>query len=244
MMDLSASPAELHLTVILLTVTACYLVYHYALDARRFLPPDLSAAPDRALRALAVQRIGGAAILGLPPTILVLALAGHGPSHIGLGVPHWGPLAAYVLGLGALLLPVITLASRKADFREHYPELRLPPDAWTPARMRRNRLLWGIYLFGYEVLFRGVLLFGLIPFVGVWPAIAIQTAFYAAVHLPKNAGECAGSAVMGTLFSLGALWSGSVLAPWLLHWMVATAGETLGLRAQLRAQRPESTEAS
>lgn len=235
---LTATPEELALTVLLFAVTACYLVYHYALDARRWMtrPPEEDA--DGALRALAVQRIGGALVLALPPVLLVLLWHGRSLGELGLGAPEWGPLAVYVLGLGALLTAVIRMAARKPDFGQHYPELRLPIADWTPARVRRNRILWGIYLFGYEVLFRGVLLFGLIPFVGVWPAIAIQTAFYAAVHLPKNASECAGSAIMGTLFSLGALWSGSVLAPFLLHWIVATAGETFGLAAQRRSALP------
>lgn len=232
MMDLSATQSELHLTVLLFTVTASYLVYHYGLAAERFAPADLSSAPDNALRALAIQRIGGAIVLSVPALVVGLVLIGYKAGDVGLGMPRWGPLAAYVVGLGLILSGVIRVAARKPNFGDHYPELRLPVVAWTPARIRCNRLLWGIYLFGYEVLFRGLLLFGLIPFVGVWPAIAIQTAFYAAVHLPKNAGECAGSAVMGTVFSLGALWSGSVLAPFLLHWLIANTGESQGLRAQ------------
>lgn len=235
MIDLSATPDELRLTVLLLAVTGCYMVYHYALDARRWQGRSVPPSADRAMRALAIQRIGGAVVLGLPPLLLAMALHGHAFSDLGLAAPQLVPLVLYLLGLGLPIAAVILIASRRPQFGEHYPELRLPLTAWTPHRVRRNRLLWGVYLFGYETLFRGVLLFGLIPHVGVWPAIAIQTAFYAAVHLPKNAGECAGSAVMGTLFSLGALWSQSVLAPFLLHWSVAVLGETRGLQAQRRA---------
>ena len=40
-----------------------------------------------------------------------------------------------------------------------------------------NALGWFLYLFGYEFLFRGVLLIPLIEPLGMWPAIAINTAF-------------------------------------------------------------------
>ena len=45
---------------------------------------------------------------------------------------------------------------------------------------------WFLYLFGYEFLFRGVLLIPLIDPLGMWPAIAINIAVYSATHIPKG----------------------------------------------------------
>ena len=60
-----------------------------------------------------------------------------------------------------------------------------------------NLLGWAIYLFGYEFLFRGILLFPLAETVGVWPAIAVNIALYSATHIPKGLDETLGAIPLG-----------------------------------------------
>lgn len=58
-------------------------------------------------------------------------------------------------------------------------------------------------------MFRGFLLFSCARVLGVWPAIAINTAIYALAHVPKGKTEGIG-AVVGILFCLITLESGTI----------------------------------
>jgi membrane protease YdiL (CAAX protease family) len=93
---------------------------------------------------------------------------------------------------------------------------------------------WAIYLFGYELLFRGFLIFGIAPIVGPWTAIAISTGLYTLAHLEKDFSETAGCVPFGIAMGVLSSWSGSFLAPWLVHFAVAAVAETLVISSRAR----------
>ena len=79
--------------------------------------------------------------------------------------------------------------------------------------MLTEGLGWFIYLFGYELLFRGILLFPLVAAIGVWPAIGVNIALYSATHIPKGVEETidvVGADVGLELFSVGGVVIGHI----------------------------------
>jgi len=158
------------------------------------------------LGAILAQRLGGAALLGLLPGLL-LVVTGRALEGYGLG---WGQWSAGVplFVVTVVALPLIFAQSRSRSTWAHYPELRLA--VWTPRTRALNVASWAIYLVAYELLFRGFLLFSLALWIGPWPAVGVMTAMYVLAHLGKAPGEAYGCIPMGLLFGWTALVAGSI----------------------------------
>lgn len=93
-----------------------------------------------------------------------------------------------------------------------------------------NALGWAIYLFGYEFLFRGVLLFPLVDSIGVWPAIAVNIALYSATHIPKGLDETIGAIPLGLVLCLLTLASGTIWIAFLVHVAMAWTNSFTALK--------------
>ena len=224
MHSLSWTPGDLPVIVAVLSATVAYLLFHYGASAKG-LRRALGCAQPTSVYA---QRLIGGLLLGALPLIAV-SLSLSDPSLRGFGlVPvAWG--GAFV-GVGFLaLLPVLALSSRRPAHRASYPQAR--PERWTAREWATNATSWAIYLLGYELLFRGVLLFTLADALGSWVAIVISTGLYTLAHLPKHAGETAGCVVMGVAFGALALATGGMWAPFVLHLLIAVTSDSLSSRA-------------
>lgn len=207
-------PGDPALVVALVVMAAAFVVFHYLCRAE-VLRARWGFGSEGAVHG---QRLAGAVVLG------GAALVMPGEIGLGLGVPTRAALGA--LGLAALALPTVWLASRRADFGEHYPQIR--EGRWTRGRVARNAASWAIYLVGYEAFFRGALVFGLARVVDPWTAIALSTLVYVIAHIHKPGRETAGTVPMGVLFAAVAWWSGSIWGAVAAHWLIANAGDLLG----------------
>jgi hypothetical protein len=97
-------------------------------------------------------------------------------------------------------------------------------------------LLRADVVFDPALLFRGFLIFGIAPIVGPWTAIAISTGPYTLAHLEKDFSETAGCVSFGIAMGALAFWTGSFLAPWLVHFAVAAVAETLVILSHVRRE--------
>ncbi len=216
--------------LILLLASACYVAFHYGCHADRWRARGVEEAP-----AVYRQRVGGFLLLGLLPALASLALP-YPPAQLGFGLAKPGVAALFVLGMMALLTPILFAASRKPNFTEHYPQIRSAP--WTRELYLGNWATWTLYLLAYEFFFRGFLLFPLAQWVGPWGAIAITTIAYVYAHLPKNADETIGTIPMGVIFAAAALYTGGFWAPFVLHVLIANTSETLAARKRSAEATP------
>lgn len=224
MNSLSWAPADLPAVVALLSATVAYLLFHYGANAKVLRGASGCAQPT----SVFAQRLIGGVLLGALPLIAVsLTLAD--PSLRGFGLMPVVSGGAFVAVGFLVLLPVLVFSSRRPAHRAAYPQAR--PARWTARVWATNATSWAIYLFGYELLFRGVLLFSLADAYGSWPAIAISGSLYVFAHLPKHAGEAAGCVVMGVAFGALALATGGMWAPFLLHLLIAVTSDSLSSRA-------------
>ncbi len=171
------------------------------------------------------------ALGGLVVTVLVLStgvgLLGRDLSSLGLGLEGVPKALPWVAGGIVTALAFTFLAARRPKFREAYPEA--PVRRWTRSLWLANAGSWAVYLFGYELLFRGLCLRTLIDSWGVASAIAVTTAIYVVAHLPKNLGESLGSFPMGVIFASLVIVGDSVLPAFLLHLALPLSAETFAL---------------
>ncbi len=222
MSDLTFRAQDLAPTVLFLVAAAAYVAYHYGANAKA-LARRLHVDAGSAL-AVTLQRVLGAVLLGVVPTAVAAGVLEGGLADLNLALPSGsGALAA--LAVYALVLPALLVSCRKPQHRARYPLIR--DTRWTTGLYALNAAGWALYLAGYELFFRGLLLVPLAGWIGPWPAIAITTALYTYAHLPKDAGETAGCVVMGVVFGALALGSGSVVVPFALHLAIALTSDVL-----------------
>ncbi|MFM1854426.1 MAG: hypothetical protein RL164_1744 [Bacteroidota bacterium] len=119
------------------------------------------------------------------------------------------------LGLLALVIPLAIFSAKKEKNLVNYPQIRAK--RWTKKTYRLNLLGWAVYLLGYELLFRGLLLFPLVEAYGLWLAIAINVALYSATHIPKGLDETLGAIPLGFVLCLLTVMSGNIWISVLVH---------------------------
>jgi len=125
----------------------------------------------------------------------------------------------WIIGLSALVIPLVYFSAKKDKNLINYPQIRAKK--WTTRTVLINALGWFLYLFGYEFLFRGVLLIPLIEPLGIWPAIAINTALYSATHIPKGLDETIGAIPLGIVLCLLTISSGTIWIAFIVHVVMA-----------------------
>lgn len=160
---------------------------------------------------------GGVLMATFPTIIFLIAFPETSLADLGLVLNSDTLFASFVwiIGFGALMVFLVAYNARKEDTLEQYPQIRV--QNWTKKIMQGNLLGWATYLFGYEVLFRGVLLFSMVDVIGLWPAIAINVAIYSATHIPKGLTETIGAIPLGIAFCLISIQTGSIWVAVIVH---------------------------
>lgn len=219
---IAAQPVWLILGTVLI-----FLVTLYACDpvvwARFFLEKGFAADTAQGAGVLASKFLGGGWMFAA--SLVLVRMLELPLGFTGLRVPDALNAFGVGLGLAVVVVPIASLGARKPSVRALYPEIRMQP---FPREWRlMSAFGWFVYLLGYELLFRGVLLNPLVHQFGPWVALTIMTGLYVLAHIHKPMPECIATIPMGYVFGLMALTTGGILAPFVLHWLVAVANENV-----------------
>jgi membrane protease YdiL (CAAX protease family) len=133
-------------------------------------------------------------------------------------------------GLLSILLVIFNFFYSKnpANLRS-YPQIRRKH--WGPGLFTLSAVSWGLYLFAYEFMFRGFLLFTCWRAFGMWPAVALNVAFYSAAHFSKGLKESVAAVPFGLILCLITLQTGTVWAAFISHGVLALSNEWFSLAA-------------
>lgn len=169
-----------------------------------------------------LRRISALAILGGLPCLWVLYGSGDlSVLGVRVGSPPRTLLSLTVLGPVASL--VVWRAAGQPRIQADYPQIRL--DTWTNGAFVLSLSTWALYLVGYEIFFRGLLLGPLIKEIGLLAALVVNVTAYVLAHADKDSLEMLACVPMGFLFAGLTLWTGSIMAPLLLHVVIAWSAE-------------------
>lgn len=160
--------------------------------------------------------------MGVVPAIAcLLVLPDFSLADIGLTViPETTVFSLVWIGiLSALLIPITFFSAKKEKNLVNYPQIRAK--TWTRKTVFIAALGWALYLFGYELLFRGTLFFPLVESIGVWPAIAVNIGMYSATHIPKGLDETIGAIPLGLVLCILTLLSGTIWIAFIVHVVMA-----------------------
>ena len=175
-----------------------------------------------ASRHILFTKYAGFVLMGIFPIVLALLFLPHlGLKDYGLTIIRTTTLTsiAWILGINALIVPVSMMSAKQPKNLINYPQIRTK--VWTKKLIIHNALGWAFYLFGYELLFRGVLLIPLVESMGLWPAIAVNIALYSATHIPKGMDETIGAAILGLVLCLLTVSTGTIWIAFLVHLAMA-----------------------
>ena len=209
---------------LLLAATVALVVFHYIARADAIgvlghggrwsvlTRPPLSPAAHFAASAL---------LLGALPVLLARVVWRLPLRSLGLGLGRKRAGLAWL----ALGIPLAVLAgcigARSPEVRTVYPldrALTAVPQAFVPHALRQF-----LYFGAWEVLFRGVLLFGLKERLGAGPANLLQTALSVVAHFGRAFDETLAALPAGLLFGWVDLRVGSVWYVALIHWVVGVS---------------------
>ena len=174
------------------------------------------------LKHIFFTKFFGFCSMGIFPTIIcLLYLPELTLADLGLTLIYETSLFSllWIFGLSILIVPLVYFSAKNPKNLLNYPQIRAK--VWTKKIICINALGWFLYLFGYEFLFRGVLLIPLLEPLGMWPAITINIALYSATHIPKGLDETIGAIPLGFVLSLLTISSGTIWIAFIVHVVMA-----------------------
>jgi membrane protease YdiL (CAAX protease family) len=201
---------DVRLTVITVASTLLLTVDHY----HRFLT---SETPVGRLMAKGLERT---AYYLISPRLIIVVLFRDRPSAYGFSLGDWRrglKWSAVVIGLS---VPVLYLASRTRAMTEYYSRIDLS--------ILQVLATSALDLLGWEFLFRGFLLFGLLRVIGP-SAVVLQAVPFALAHLGKPELETLSTIFGGILFGWVAYRSRSFWYAFLIHWFISSSVQLMAL---------------
>lgn len=175
-------------------------------------------------------KYAGLFILGIVPLIIFTGvLPQYSWSDYGLSLSKGTNLLSlgWIFALGIPSVTVNWFASRREESFPMYPQLRI--QTWNVKMIIIYATSWAAYLFGYELLFRGLLFIPLVDTLGVWPAIAINVALYGLSHVPKGGHETIGAFILGLVLCLITLQTGTLWVAFFVHVILALSNSFIAL---------------
>jgi len=154
----------------------------------------------------------------LIPVGIILVLFRDDPRKFGLAIGDWRKgLLFCLLGI-AVMAVIIALLARLEEFEQYYRSgIFEHPET---AKVLEFALRQAVYMFSWEFMFRGFMLFGLKDRFGSL-AVWIQAIPFAIMHLGKPELETLSTIFGGAAFGYVDLESGSVLPSVIIHWSIS-----------------------
>lgn len=224
------SPDHLDATLAIALTTLGFIIFWSVASSPRIIPwlTNWYTKAQAQEYKIYIQRLVGMVFYGLVPIFIFFQLLGRsGPDfglvwHLSLTDIWW------TVGLSAIAIPLTYIGAKKEECLAMYPEVRSP--IWGRRILVLSALCWVAYLFFYELLFRGFLLFSCERAFGPVAAITINTALYSLVHVPKRMTEGIGAIFFGIVSCVVTLSTGTIWVTLLIHIVLSLANEWYALR--------------
>ena len=207
------------------TAVVCFSLYWFAAHSKRFktlVDVRMGAGHFHEYGAFYQKAMGVVLLAGIPALVALFflpkSLTGYGLGFTSLLVSVY-----WVLGLGGVLFFVPRFSARKKEMQSYYPQVRVP--VWSRNLLILNGIVWVIYLFAYEFLFRGFILLNIAGELGWWPAIVISTAICTVTHFPKGGSETVGTIPLSVLLCLIVVQTGSIWVCVITHSILAISND-------------------
>jgi membrane protease YdiL (CAAX protease family) len=175
------------------------------------------------------RRVLGFVILGLVPLLIMIYATPMSMENLGIRLSIDSESALWIGGSTILIVLISFFSAGSEDNLKANPQTR--EREWNYLTFIKEFGGWGIYLLGYEILFRGVLLFGSLQLLDTPAAIVLNIIIYSLSHFPKGFKESIGAIVMGTVVCIATIRTGTIWAAFFIHWIFAATHTYFSFRA-------------
>lgn len=182
------------------------------------------------VRPVIFIRLCGMVLFGLIPTLFLWMLPGYTISQVGINMNRFAGSLLWIVILGAFLISMNFFLTRNPKSLKNYPQIQ--KESWNFYLILINTLSWAGYLFAYEFMFRGLLLFPLVNHLGITAAIIINTILYSATHFYKGIQEVIGAIPLGIVLCLLTIEYGNIWIAFFAHLCLALSYEYFALFRQ------------
>ena len=149
------------------------------------------------------------------PILVIWLLFREPASEYGFQLGNWKEgllwVGGAVIGMGIILW----FLARTPDMQAYYEKRAY-------AEVARTIWLNGVEMFGWEFIWRGLMLFGFARVLGPGPAIFLQAVPFAFMHLGKPEFETMSTIFGGAAFGFVAWRTRSFVYPWMIHWFMVS----------------------
>lgn len=149
------------------------------------------------------------------PMLIIIFVLRMPPQEFGFQLGNWRVGLLWTLVGCAGMAVILWFVGRTPGMQEYY-------SARAPQNAGRLIYLNAVDLFGWEFMWRGLMLFTFARYFGPGPAILLQAVPFAFMHLGKPEVETLSTIFGGAAFGLIAWQSQSFIYPWLIHWFIAS----------------------
>lgn len=223
MIDLNWKPEYLKPVVVLFSGSLGFVLYYFASTSqavKKYLEKNYKPESQQILQVL-IDKILGFFFLGVMPALSVISLLGIPLLDMGFKVQDSPISIVWTIVLCVAIFVLNFIIPKSEQHLELYPQMRLTEWKWK--HLLLDSLGWVAYLISYEFLFRGMLLFVLVPVWGVWPAILVSTSLYALAHVPIQMKEAFGAFPFGIFLAMITLYTGSIWMAFFIHLSLAVS---------------------
>ena len=208
-----------------LIVAAAFICYYYInrlKSIRDYLTKKLGEEQGQ-IRLVIFQRLCGVLFFGIIPAFFFLFLMNSSIVSFVLRIHFDLYSFIAIISLGFIAFLINYFNAKSSENLKMYPQIRTKN--WTLSLLALSGLSWIAYLFTYEYLFRGFLLFSCAGELGVLIAIIVNVFIYAFVHLYKGTKETIGAIPMGIILCILTLHFGTIWAAFWIHSCLALSNE-------------------
>ena len=169
------------------------------------------------------QKMMGVIFLGTIPAIILLLNSKNTFADIGISTANFQESLIYIAIIGSLIMVINFFVSKNPFNLAMYPQMRIKE--WNRNKIIINSIGWAMYLFSYELMYRGLLLMVCYQSFGFWPAVAINLCFYSATHIAKGLTETIGTFPYGLLLCYITISTGSIAVAFVTHLILALTND-------------------
>jgi len=217
-----------HLLVFILLLTGFIIYYFLSEFLKKYFKNTIKAKVPSYYSFIA-QRILGFFTFGLIPFAIVLVSHSKPAGNYGLNFNNLQTSLFWTAFLSLIIIVANYFLAGKKQNLKNYPQIRL--NNWSIDKILINSLTWILYLFGYELMFRGLLLFSFYYAYGTVVAIAVNCVLYSLVHIPKGKKETIGAIPLGIILSFITLNTGSIFVAFAFHVIMALSNDYFAIKA-------------
>jgi len=222
----------------LLLFTSAFLLYHAFVSSKKFISKiqDIMDFTSYFKHPVIISRLTGILLFFVIPGVITHLLFDDALNRYGLSGKNFLQSLIWSAAAGTGLIILNIILGKRPENLARYPQIR--EKEWGLRLFVLSAITWIGYIFAYEYIFRGLLLFSCYRAWGFWIAVALNVALYSMAHMDKGLAELAGAVPFGLLLAILTLKTGTIWAAFFIHVTLALSNEWLAVHynPELRVQ--------